>query len=196
MSPRVSISLIATAMALVGCATQENGPFAAPLPALPKDAVGVQSWLEDQRIRCWDPGLRSGSQSVVPADTRIRPTYISKCSTEFPVAMLRRDVQAACHVVFDIDDNGIPVAPATTCHVVGASFTEAAIMNDMYLALAQRVATQQRFVSRAQEREGATRSRLLQRVRFVLAQSVNGLPAYPPRALDATSDQPNPLLLE
>jgi hypothetical protein len=183
------------AMFANGCATQLPAPLPPPMPQLPADGAGVDTWLNAQRVICRDSVNVARPPSYSTTDTRIRPTYTRQCSTEFPSALLRRDIEAACHVKFDIDAGGIPVAPFTTCNVAGAASNDVAVVQSMYLALAQKVVTTQRFLPLQAERDGAVRTRVLQRIRFVIATPRPSSPQYPSVFAQMDPSQPEPFVL-
>lgn len=190
---RFLVSLaIGAAMATNGCAGHAPTQFAPPLPA---NAGGVDTWLTAQRVVCRNSVSVAQPPPQQTSDTRMRPTYTRQCSTEFPSAMLRRDIEAACHVRFDIDAGGVPVTPVTTCNVAGAASSDVDIARSMYLALAQRVVTNQRFLPLQAEREGAVRTQVVQRVRFVIASQRQSSPQYPSVFAQIDPTQPKPFVL-
>lgn len=186
---------VGAAMATNGCAGHAPTQFAPPLPPLPANAGGVDTWLTAQRVVCRNSVSVAQPPPQQTSDTRTRPTYTRQCSTEFPSAMLRRDIEAACHVRFDIDAGGVPVTPITTCNVAGAASSDVEIARSMYLALAQRVVTNQRFLPLQAEREGAVRTQVVQRVRFVIASQRKSSPQYPSVFAQIDPTQPKPFVL-
>jgi hypothetical protein len=179
---------------LAGCVSDSGvSPWTPPLPS---SAIQVTSWVNSQRVRCLNVASSPAAIAAPASDPRIRPTYAQRCVAEFPRDMMARNVEAACGVSFNINTVGVPVATSTVCNLGGASAGEGNQVMRMYVALAERVATSQRFASFGDERAGAVRSHLVQRIRFSLLPSRGYAPPYPTKSAEVRLDQPIPLSLE
>jgi hypothetical protein len=195
MKPAVIAALGLGFTAMAACATPPPAPPAPP--PLPANAEQIATWLVGQRITCVDADPATQAARGPAADGRVRPTYARRCMTEFPRHMLLRDVEAACHVTFDIDVAGLASRPSTRCNLGAAAVPEEVeTMRAMYVALAQRVATAQRFAPLESERPGAVRSSLVQQVRFAIDLPRAARPPYPEPIVSVASDQPKALILQ
>jgi hypothetical protein len=189
----LSLSCLAV-LPLAGCVSDSGVLLWSP--PLPSSAIQLTSWVNSQRVRCVDVTSNVVAIAAPASDPRIRPSYARRCVAEFPRDMMVRNVEAACGVSFNIDAVGVPLATSTICNLGGASAEHGDQVMKMYIALAQRVATSQRFAPLANERTGAVRSRLVQRIRFNLLPSSGNAPPYPTKSAEVLLDQPIPLSLE